>query len=501
MDSSVTLWQFLLQLLLDPTNDHLICWTNEEGEFKLLQAEEVAKLWGARKNKPNMNYDKLSRALRYYYDKNIIKKVNGQKFVYRFVSYPDILKGDASVRPDGEGGAGGGLPLSERGDNTSRDDEGGDRSGGVTATQGSSTKPSNRNDYIHSGLYTSFTLTSLQNGRQLFKSIKMENPGDKMADRKSNTRAQDPPSQPMQSPSVIKFGTTPPKRSPPPPQVTIETSNPPLYPLQVLPPIDDVVTTHSALLPQAVYAFEQAKPLESSNPRILHSFSLSELPSRSPSPSMVPDSTQELVIDSDIESISSQPTETQIQVVQSSGHVSGGEVCVGNRDRDKGGNREMSLSPVCVSGHITGGKARKPPKVLELSTPTLVVTTSDLSPMNLYSPSLPTASLTPALLQTPTLLLTPSPLLSNIHFWSTLSPVAPLSPATRRQQGAHTLFQGALQSPLHFSVFLSSLSVSSSVPALACSFPSVLTPHFHIPTHSLDGTNTPGPLTPDPHKT
>lgn len=33
-----------------------------------------------------MNYDKLSRALRYYYDKNIIKKVNGQKFVYRFVA-------------------------------------------------------------------------------------------------------------------------------------------------------------------------------------------------------------------------------------------------------------------------------------------------------------------------------------------------------------------------------------------------------------------------------
>lgn len=32
-----------------------------------------------------MNYDKLSRALRYYYDKNIIKKVTGQKFVYRFV--------------------------------------------------------------------------------------------------------------------------------------------------------------------------------------------------------------------------------------------------------------------------------------------------------------------------------------------------------------------------------------------------------------------------------
>ncbi|XP_010894428.1 ETS domain-containing protein Elk-4 isoform X2 [Esox lucius] len=467
MDSSVTLWQFLLQLLLDTTNDQLICWTNEEGEFKLLQAEEVAKLWGARKNKPSMNYDKLSRALRYYYDKNIIKKVNGQKFVYRFVSYPDILKGDATTQPEGDGGC---LPMSERGDNTSRHGDGEDRGGGMTATQGSSTKPSNRNDYIHSGLYTSFTLTSLQNGRQLFKSIKIENPADKMADRKSNTRAQDPPSQqPLQSPSVIKFGTTPPKRSPPPPQVPLETSNPPLCPLQAPPPMGDMLTAHSSLLPQTS---EHTKPMESSTPQILHCFSLSELPSRSPSPSTVPESTQELVIDSDIESISFQPTETQTQRMQSSGHVSDGEGEAEDRNKDRGDNRELSLSPVSVSGHITGGKARKPPKVLELSTPTLVVTTSDLSPMNLYSPSLPTASLTPALLQTPTLLLTPNPLLSNIHFWSTLSPVAPLSPATRRQQGAHTLFQ----------------------------FPSVFTPHFHIPTPSLDGTNTPGPLTPDPHK-
>lgn len=42
--------------------------------------------------------------------------------------------------------------------------------------------------------------------------------------------------------------------------------------------------------------------------------------------------------------------------------------------------------------------------------------------------------------QTPNgLLLTPSPLLSSIHFWSSLSPVAPLSPA--RLQGPSTLFQ------------------------------------------------------------
>jgi hypothetical protein len=85
-DASITLWQFLLELL--NTNEHptLIQWTNQaNGEFKLNDAEAVARLWGQRKSKPNMNYDKLSRALRYYYDKNIIKKVIGQKFMYRFV--------------------------------------------------------------------------------------------------------------------------------------------------------------------------------------------------------------------------------------------------------------------------------------------------------------------------------------------------------------------------------------------------------------------------------
>ena len=54
----------------------LIEWTDESnGEFKLNDSEEVARRWGLRKHKEGMNYDKLSRALRYYYSKNIIKKV------------------------------------------------------------------------------------------------------------------------------------------------------------------------------------------------------------------------------------------------------------------------------------------------------------------------------------------------------------------------------------------------------------------------------------------
>lgn len=86
---NITLWQFLLDLLNDKTKSDIISWTNTTGQFKLHQAEEVAKLWGFRKNKSNMNYDKLSRALRYYYDKNIIKKVSGLKFMYQFVKFPN----------------------------------------------------------------------------------------------------------------------------------------------------------------------------------------------------------------------------------------------------------------------------------------------------------------------------------------------------------------------------------------------------------------------------
>ncbi|KRX89872.1 ETS domain-containing protein Elk-1 [Trichinella pseudospiralis] len=89
METGVTLWQFLLELLLSNEHAEIIRWTNTDGEFKLLNAQEVARLWGLRKNKPNMNYDKLSRALRYYYDKNIIRKVMGQKFVYKFVAFPE----------------------------------------------------------------------------------------------------------------------------------------------------------------------------------------------------------------------------------------------------------------------------------------------------------------------------------------------------------------------------------------------------------------------------
>ena len=60
----IQLWQFLLELLSDAANHNIITWEGTNGEFKLTDPDEVARRWGERKSKPNMNYDKLSRALR-----------------------------------------------------------------------------------------------------------------------------------------------------------------------------------------------------------------------------------------------------------------------------------------------------------------------------------------------------------------------------------------------------------------------------------------------------
>ncbi|CAB4059155.1 DNA-binding protein D-ETS-6,Protein FEV,Transcriptional regulator ERG homolog,Transcriptional regulator Erg,Transcriptional regulator ERG,DNA-binding protein D-ETS-3,ETS domain-containing transcription factor ets-5 [Lepeophtheirus salmonis] len=81
----IQLWQFLLELLSEPEiHGSYISWCGEKGEFRLSDPEEVAKKWGGRKAKGNMNYDKLSRALRYYYDKDILTKVPGKRYTYKF---------------------------------------------------------------------------------------------------------------------------------------------------------------------------------------------------------------------------------------------------------------------------------------------------------------------------------------------------------------------------------------------------------------------------------
>ncbi len=83
-----------MELLTDRESQSCIKWTSKrDWEFKIVDPPEVARRWGERKSKPTMNYEKLSRGLRYYYDKNIIKKATNQRYVYRFVCDLESLLG------------------------------------------------------------------------------------------------------------------------------------------------------------------------------------------------------------------------------------------------------------------------------------------------------------------------------------------------------------------------------------------------------------------------
>ncbi|CAG7723417.1 unnamed protein product [Allacma fusca] len=83
----IHLWQFLKELLASP-QQHGSCirWLDQSrGVFKIEDSVRVARLWGLRKNRPAMNYDKLSRSIRQYYRKGIMKKTErSQRLVYQF---------------------------------------------------------------------------------------------------------------------------------------------------------------------------------------------------------------------------------------------------------------------------------------------------------------------------------------------------------------------------------------------------------------------------------
>jgi len=80
------LWEFLLEVLDDERHvPHLLYWVERsKGIFKIEKSQEVAKLWGRRKQRSHMTYEHMSRAMRHYYSSGIMRRIPGKRLMYQF---------------------------------------------------------------------------------------------------------------------------------------------------------------------------------------------------------------------------------------------------------------------------------------------------------------------------------------------------------------------------------------------------------------------------------
>ncbi|MGH0153805.1 UNVERIFIED_CONTAM: hypothetical protein FKN15_025097 [Acipenser sinensis] len=462
MDPSVTLWQFLLHLLDDPGRQHLITWTSSDGEFKLLDAEEVARLWGLRKNKPNMNYDKLSRALRYYYDKKIIKKVSGQKFVYKFVTYPDPVALETMKEETNRQENLLVLNLADGGE--------GHVQRGSAGTNANAASKSSRNDYMRSGLYSTFTIQSLQSPSKPARAIKTESP--------QPSKHKTPPP----STGIQQLPEKDPSTSDPLPIFTSNVSDPSAK-LQAPGGTVEVPQQHQIIVviqpsPPACSLFGKCvvslKDPSTSDPLPIFTSNVSDPSAKLQAPGgtvEVPQQHQIIVV------IQPSPPDTG-EGSQSAGDcileiVPVEQPEVSMMSVTVGSGKSLAAAAPATGPEVQPPKAKKP-KGLELpSSPTLLPCGLTQDKVNAAVNSLLAAgsaanTLTPTVITSHALtpvLLTPSPLPSAIHFWSTLSPIAPRSPAK-----------------------------------LSFQFPTNGSNQIQIPTLSVDGLSTPVVLSPGPQK-
>ncbi|KAM3910872.1 ETS domain-containing protein Elk-1 isoform 2-T2 [Leptodactylus fuscus] len=362
-----------------------------------------------------MNYDKLSRALRYYYDKNIIKKVSGQKFVYKFVCYPD---------------PGSGEPSKE--DNKCRDSvneltqtpKPGDNSPFVPKMVRSSPKTS-RNEYMRSGLYSTFTIQSLQT----------------------------PPSV---QPKANKPDVLPPAEVPPLPDAKGQSISIPSYETVEQ---DDAdlsleVNIHSSKELQLHVTVDPPTPdIKVEDPLEDTSADVEDLSEPQVFLASLPDLKTPT---------SDHPLAQEILVVINSPEKE--EEVKGKTDSQEEEKKEEDTTPPVSSSEGAQPVKGKKPKDLEIPFSSVIAPEKMNAAVNsLLAPGSASSVITSHSL-TP-LLLTPSSLPPSIHFWSTLSPIAPRSPAK-----------------------------------LSFQFPTNGSNQIHVPTLSVDGLSTPVVLSPGPQK-
>ena len=80
------LWKFMLDLLVDEEhNPATVTWVDKDSMiFKVTNTKVLGALWGEEKKNPTMDFDKLSRAIRFYYGKNVFQPVTNKRLNYKF---------------------------------------------------------------------------------------------------------------------------------------------------------------------------------------------------------------------------------------------------------------------------------------------------------------------------------------------------------------------------------------------------------------------------------
>ncbi|KAK1802006.1 hypothetical protein P4O66_022236 [Electrophorus voltai] len=88
------LWDYVYHLLLDSRYESYIRWEDPDAMvFRVVDPNGLARLWGNHKNRANMTYEKMSRALRHYYKLKIIKKELGQRLLFRWLEWLIMIQG------------------------------------------------------------------------------------------------------------------------------------------------------------------------------------------------------------------------------------------------------------------------------------------------------------------------------------------------------------------------------------------------------------------------
>lgn len=90
--------QWIMSLLQDSEyNPRVVSWENEEdGTFRIIDTAKYAKIWGERKRNPSMNYEKLSRAMRYYYKNGELIAVD-RRTTYQFGPKSEFWRSRRSI--------------------------------------------------------------------------------------------------------------------------------------------------------------------------------------------------------------------------------------------------------------------------------------------------------------------------------------------------------------------------------------------------------------------